>query len=89
MQRHLEQRYSVKLCVKLRKIAIETFCIIQETYEEEAVSRTMVFVRRKRFENGCEDVKDDNRVERHSTSRTVENVVLLRELLNTDRRLSV
>jgi hypothetical protein len=44
MQRHLEQRYSVKFCVKLKKTATQTFRMIQEDYQEEVMSRGMVFM---------------------------------------------
>ena len=89
MQRHLDQRYSMKFCAKLNKTATQTFGMIQETYKEEAMSRAMVFMWHKRFKEGRKDFEDDDRAGRPSTSRTDENVVKVRELLNNDRRLSV
>ncbi len=89
MQCHLEQRYSVKFCVKLKKTATQTFHTIQKDYQEEAMSRAMVFMWHKRFENGQEDVEDDKRAGRPSTSRTEENLINVRELLSTDHRTVV
>src|SRR5215510_13453377 len=89
MHRHLEQRYSIKFCAKLNKTATETFGMIQEAYKEEAMSRAMVCMWHKRFKYGRKDIEDDDRAGRPSTSRTHENLVKVRELLNTDRRLSV
>ncbi len=76
-----------KVLCKTEETATQTFRMIQEDYQEEAMSRAMVFMWRKRFENGREDVEDDNRTGRPSTSRTEENLLNLRELLSTDHRL--
>ncbi|XP_029162602.1 protein GVQW3-like [Nylanderia fulva] len=75
MQRHLEQRYLIKFCAKLNKTATETFGMIQEAYKKEAMSRAMVFMWHKRLKDGREDVDDDDRAGRLSTSRTHENLV--------------
>lgn len=63
--------------------------MIQEAYKEEAMSRAMILMWHESLENGHEDVEDDNRAGTPSTSRTQENLLKLRELLNTGRRLSV
>ena len=89
MQRHLEQRYSIKFCVKLDKTATETFNMIQLAHKEVAMSRAMVFMWHKRFKDGREDVGDDERSGRPSTSRNDENLAKVRQVLNSDRRLSV
>lgn len=78
MQRHLEQHYSVKLFVKLKKTATEIFRMTQEAYKEEAMLRATVFMWYKRFENSREDVEDDNCTGRPLTSRTEENLVKVR-----------
>lgn len=57
MQRHLEQCYFVKFCVKLKKTAINAFCMFQEAYEEEVMSRVIVFMWHKRFKNGRKENK--------------------------------
>ncbi|XP_046396633.1 histone-lysine N-methyltransferase SETMAR-like [Ischnura elegans] len=89
MQRLIEQRYSVKFCVKLGKNGPETFQMLQQAYKEDAMSRAMVFVCNKRFKEGREDVEDDDRSGRPSTSRNDDNLAKVREVLNSDRRLSI
>lgn len=89
MQRLLEQRCSIKFCVKLKKTGMETFKMIKEAYKEDAMSRAMVFMWHKRFKDGREDVEDDERSGRPSTSRTDENLAKVRQVLNSDRPLSI
>lgn len=80
---------SVKFCVKHEKTETETFRTVQEAYEEQSMSGTMVFMWHKRFENDREDVEDDNCAGRPSTSRTDENLMKVCKLLNTDGSLRV
>jgi hypothetical protein len=89
MQRLIEQRYSIKFCVKLGKSATETNDMIKLAYKDEAMSRTRVFEWYSQFKNGREEVEDEQRAGRPSTSKTEDNVTKIRDLLNTDRRLSV
>lgn len=89
MQRLIEQRYSIKFCVKLGKSATETNDMIKLAYKDEAMSRTRVFEWYSQFKNGREEVEDEQRAGRPSTSKTEDNVTKIRDLLNTDRHLSV
>ncbi|KAJ8962118.1 hypothetical protein NQ318_018075 [Aromia moschata] len=73
MKRSLEQRMAIKFCVKLEKSTAET---IQMWWH-------------KAFAEGREDVSDENRAGRPSTSSSDDNLKRVRDLLNTDRRLSV
>lgn len=88
METNIEQRYAIKFCVRLNKTATDTLTMIQEAFKEDAMSRAMVFVWHKRFKDGRQHVEDDDRSGRPSTSRTDDNVTRVRDLLNTDRRLS-
>ena len=53
------------------------------------MSRTRIFEWHKRFREGREDVEDDPRSGRLTTSRTNENVERVREKVRSDRRLTV
>ena len=53
------------------------------------MSRTRIFEWHKRFREGREDVKDDPKSGRPTTSRTNENVECVREKVCSDRRLIV
>jgi hypothetical protein len=52
MQEIIEQRYAIKLCVKLHKSATETFSSLTEAYGDATLSRTMVFKWHKAFKGG-------------------------------------
>jgi hypothetical protein len=56
-----EQRVNIKFLVKLKKSATETFQLLTEAYGEECMSRARVFEWHKRFLEGRESVKDDDR----------------------------
>jgi len=89
MERTIEQRFSIKFCVQLNKTATETLQMIQEAYGEDALSRTQVFQWHKNFREGRDDVHDKQRVGPPSTSHTDTNVQKVRDVLNSDRRLSI
>jgi hypothetical protein len=56
-----EQRVNIKFLVKLKKSATETFQLLTEAYREDCMSRARVFEWHKRFSEGREIVKDDDR----------------------------
>ena len=63
--------------------------MIQRTYGDNTTSRTCDFAWYKSFLEECDEVKDDSRSGKPSTSRTVINVKRERQVLCGDRRLSV
>jgi hypothetical protein len=52
---------NIKFLVKLKKSAIETFHLVTEAYDEESMSRACVFEWYKRFSEGRESLKGDDR----------------------------
>lgn len=87
--RYLEQRISIKFCVKLNKSASETHCLLKEAYGNEVMSRARVFDWHKRFKEGREDVRDDARSGRPVTHRTDENIQKVKDLVYSNRQLTV
>ncbi|XP_045673820.1 LOW QUALITY PROTEIN: protein GVQW3 [Phyllostomus hastatus] len=87
--RYLEQRISIKFCVKLNKSASETHHLLKEAYGNEVMSRARVFDWHKRFKEGREDVRDDARSGRPVTHRTDENVQKVKDLVCSNRQLTV
>ncbi|UYV69219.1 hypothetical protein LAZ67_6002863 [Cordylochernes scorpioides] len=85
----IEQRYKIKFCFRLGKTASETLAMITEAYKEDALSRAQVFRWFNEFKNGRESVEDMERSGRPSTSRADETVAKVKELLDSDRRLSL
>ncbi|KAM7236005.1 hypothetical protein CapIbe_013191 [Capra ibex] len=87
--RYLEQRISIKFCVKLNKSASETHHLLKEAYGDEVMSRARVFDWHKRFKKGREDIRDDARSGRPVTHRTDENIKKVKDLVCSNRQLTV
>ena len=63
--------------------------MLQEVYRDETISSSRVFEWHKRSKEGHEDVEDDSRSGRSSTSRTADNVERVKHMVRADRRLTV
>ena len=70
----LEERYAIKLCFKLRKNAPEMYEIHQTAFQPSCMNRAPVFEWHKRFKEGRESVKDDERCERSKEVNTPEMI---------------
>ena len=57
----LEERYAIKFCFKLGKNATETYGMLQTTFGASCMNRASVFEWHKRFKEGWELVRDDER----------------------------
>ena len=88
-ERNFEQRCAIKFCVKLGETGIEPFKKLKQAYGEHALSRSQVFKWYKPFSEGRESIKDEPRSGRPSTSKTDNNVEIVRALVQSDRRLTV
>ncbi|XP_011880667.1 PREDICTED: putative uncharacterized protein FLJ37770 [Vollenhovia emeryi] len=89
MDRSVDQRYAIKFCVKLGKSATETFQLIQQAFRSDCLSKSQVLRWHKSFKEGREEVAEEPRSGRSSTSRIDENVIRVRDCVNSDRRLSL
>ena len=85
----IEQRIVVKFHMKLGKAVTETYLLLKEVYGNECLSRARVFEWFKRFQDGREDVEDDARPGRPSTSKTDKNIEKIGNLVRSDRRFSI
>jgi hypothetical protein len=74
--RLLDQCIDIKFCAKLGKSTSETVQILTEAYGADAMKELSVFEWHKRFKEGREDVKDDERTGRPKTHWIVENCSL-------------
>ncbi|GFX02026.1 putative mariner transposase [Trichonephila clavipes] len=68
--------------------ATKTFSKLQQAYGNSVLSRAQVFRWFKAFSEGRELIEDEPRSRRPSVSKTAENVVRLRDLVRSDRRLT-
>ena len=57
----LGERYAIKLCFKFWKNATETYGMLQTAFGASCKNRVSVFDCRKRFKEGRESMKDDER----------------------------
>ncbi|GFS62926.1 protein GVQW3 [Trichonephila clavipes] len=84
----IEQQCAVKFCFRLGHNATETFAKLQQACGDSVLSRAQVFWWFKAFSEGRESIEDEPRSERPSVSKTTENVVKVRDLVRSDRRLT-
>ena len=68
----LEERYAVKFCFKLGKNTTETYGMLQTAFGASCMNRVSVFESHKRFKEGREFVRDDERCGRSKGVNTPE-----------------
>ena len=68
----LEERYAIKFCFKLGKNATETYGMLHTAFRPSCMNRASVFVWHKRFKEGTESVRDDERCGRSKEVNTPE-----------------
>ena len=57
----LEERYAIKFCFKLEKNVTETYGMLQTAFWASCINRALVFELHKRFKEGTESVRDNER----------------------------
>ena len=85
----MKKRINLKFLVKLKKTPTECFKLLKEIYGEDMLSKTQIFEWDKRFEKGCKEVEDDPKMGQPSTTRTDENITRVKQLEQSDHRLTV
>ena len=68
----LEVGYAIKFCFKLGKNGTETYGMLQTDFGPSGMNRASVFVWHKRFKEGKESVRDDERCGRSKEVNTPE-----------------
>ncbi|GFU85024.1 protein GVQW3 [Trichonephila clavipes] len=86
---NFEQRCAIKFCFRLGHNATETFAKLQQAYRDSVLSRAQVFQWFKAFSEGRESIEAEPRSGRPSVSKTAENFIRVRDLVRSDRRLTV
>ena len=85
----LEERYAIKFCFKLGKNATETYGMLQTTFGPSCMNQASVFKWHKRFKEGRESVRDDERRRRSEEVRTPELISRLKNFMDKDRRVYI
>ena len=83
----LEERYAIKFCFKLGKNTKEIYGILQTAFGPSCMNRASVFD--KRFKEGRESVRDDERCGRSKEVRTPEFIGQIKNFMDKDRRVSI
>ncbi|GFS89484.1 protein GVQW3 [Trichonephila clavipes] len=86
---NFEQRCAIQFCFRLGHNATEPFAKLQQAYGDSVLSRAQVFWWFKAFSEGRESIEDEPRSGKSSVSKTAENVVRVRDLVRSDRCLTV
>ena len=81
-----EEQYTIKLCFKLGKNATETYGMLQTAFRPSCMNRASVFEWHKRFKEGKESVRDDERCGRSKEVNTPELLGLLCWVLREFRK---
>ena len=68
----LEERYAIKFCFKPGKNATETYWMFQTTFRPSCMNQSSVFGWHKRFKEGRESVRNDERCGRNKEVNTPE-----------------
>ena len=70
----LEERYAIKCCFKLGENATEIYGMRQAVFRPSCINRASVFEWHKRFKEGRESVRDDERCGRSKRVNTPESI---------------
>ena len=68
----LEERYAIKYCFKLGKNTTEMYGMLQTAFQPSCMNRASVFEWHKRFKEGRESVRDDEKCGRSKEVNTSE-----------------
>ena len=85
----LEERYAIKICFKLGKNATDMYGMLQTAFETSCKNRASVFEWRKRFKEGRQSVRDDERCGRSKEVNTPELMGQIKNFMYKDHRVSI
>ena len=86
----MDQRYAIQFCVKLNKIFFRDLGPSQAGLRGSRVmSRARIHFWHRAFKDGRDDVEDEQRSGRPSTSQTDQDVDTVHKLFEIDRRASL
>ena len=68
----LEEHFAIKFCFKLGENATETYGMLQTAFRASFMNRASVFEWHKRFKEGWESLRDDERCGRSKEVNTPE-----------------
>lgn len=84
-----EVRANIKFLTKLEWKPTEIIKALQNVYGDSSPSRAVVYRWIRRFKDGRNDLQDDQREGRPSAPKNAQNIELVRNLVEEDRRITV
>ncbi|UYV62874.1 hypothetical protein LAZ67_2002199 [Cordylochernes scorpioides] len=85
----MDQRTCIKFCVKNEIKCADAFRMLTVAYGEATLDRSNVYGWYKMFSEGREDVNDEERAGRPSTSTTDEKINEVEKIILANRRITV
>ena len=85
----LKERYAIKFCFKLGKNSTEMYGMLQTAFGASCMNQASVFGWHKRFKEGRESVRDDERCGRSKEVRTPELIGQIKNFMDKDRCVSI
>ena len=85
----MDQRICIKFCVKNKIKCSDALEMLTVAFGESTLSKKSVYKWYKLFTEGREDVNDDARPGRPSTSTTDENVEAVKNIVKKNRRITI
>lgn len=89
MELNLQQRVCIKFCVKNGFNGATTLKMLEKSFGNDTLKKTVVYQWHERFRSGRESVNDDERSGRPSTSKTDENIDKIKDWMTVDRKLTI
>ena len=89
MEEKVQQRVCIDFCFRLGKTGVETYEMLHAAFGESCLSRSKTFEWYSLFKSGRRSFEDDPRPGRPSTHLTEETVARVREIIRTDRHLTI
>ncbi|VEN60324.1 unnamed protein product [Callosobruchus maculatus] len=85
----MDQRICIKFCVENKTKCADVFRMLTVAYGEATLDQSNVYRWYKMFSEGREDVNDEERAGRPSTSTTDENIDKVKKIVLANRRITV
>ena len=86
----LEERYAIKFCFKLGKNdATETYGMLLTAFGASCMNQASVFEWHKKFKEGTESVRDDEKCGRSKEVRTPELIGQIKNFMDKDRHVPI
>ncbi|UYV71820.1 hypothetical protein LAZ67_9000550 [Cordylochernes scorpioides] len=89
IKKKMDQRTCIKFCVKNEIKCVDAFRMLTVAYGEATLDRSNVYRWYKMFSEGREDVNDEERAGRPSTSTTDEKINEVEKMILANRRITV